>query len=94
MNTPSAKKKSELRDCVCVQSDFYSTCGGLFYQDVVTTSISGPKMFRKHLLIVSHFIHDLFLLDWFTAGYNIDDITIISKCGAVVYGGPSGSTIV
>ena len=60
---PKCEKKSELRDYVCVQSEFDSTCGGLFYQDVVTTSISGPKMFRKNLLIVSHFIHDLFFLD-------------------------------
>ena len=60
---PKCEKIYELRDCVCVQSEFDSTCGGLFYQDVVTTSISGPKMFRKILLIVSHFIHDLFLLD-------------------------------
>ena len=38
-------------------------------------------------------MHDLFWIDQFTSGNDIDNITIISICGAAVSGAPPGSTI-
>ena len=65
VDTPSVTKKSELRHYVCTHCKFDSTCGGIFSEDVPTTSIADPKMFCRISLIFSHCMHDLSWLDQF-----------------------------
>lgn len=77
--------------CKCVACVEDEHCGGLWYG----SAVEGPEheVRAKIHIVISHCKSDLDWLEDFTAGFVVDSVTVISKCGAEVRGAPEGTDI-
>ncbi|KAG7340740.1 hypothetical protein IV203_024283 [Nitzschia inconspicua] len=88
-NEESDEEGSFQCKCLSCRDDLH--CGGLWYGSVV--NIPEPINRTKIHIIISHCKSDLSWLEDFSAGHIVDSVTVISKCGAEVTGGPDGMDI-